>query len=204
MIGQEDLSLIQNILQGDRESEELLYEKYHKIVYNYLKKKYPNNYYIDDDVSEILIKIFTTLDSYQSDRSKFRSWVFTIAKNYMIDKSRRNDVLTGSITIDNADVGVLTDGVTTGDTLILSDDANVTYTSTGENLTFENCDTINYVMNQFTSTDCALLDMKYSLGYNYDEIGVEFNMSSNTISNRVNYIKTKAKNCAVGDINLEE
>jgi len=204
MIGQEDLSLIQSILQGDKESEEFLYEKYHKIVKDYLKRKYPNNHYIDDDVSEILIKIFTTLDSYQSDRSKFRSWVFTIAKNYMIDKSRRNDVLTGSITLDNVGVDVFSDGITTGDTLFLNDNMNTTYTSTGENLSFETCDTVDYVMNQFTLTDCAFLNMKYSLGYNYSEIGTEFNISSNTVSNRVNYLKTKAKNNADGDINLDE
>jgi DNA-directed RNA polymerase specialized sigma24 family protein len=59
-------------------------------------------------------------------------------------------------------------------------------------------------MNQFTLTDCAFLNMKYSLGYNYDEIGTEFNISSNTVSNRVNYLKTKAKISADGDVNLDE
>jgi DNA-directed RNA polymerase specialized sigma24 family protein len=35
--------------------------------------------------------------------------------------------------------------------------------------------------------------MKYVQGYDYCEIGQEFNISSNTASNRVNYIKTKLK-----------
>jgi DNA-directed RNA polymerase specialized sigma24 family protein len=35
--------------------------------------------------------------------------------------------------------------------------------------------------------------MKYVQGYNYCEIGKEFNTTSSTISNKVNYIKTKLK-----------
>jgi DNA-directed RNA polymerase specialized sigma24 family protein len=35
--------------------------------------------------------------------------------------------------------------------------------------------------------------MKYVQGYDYNEIGKEFNLTSSTISNKVNYIKTKLK-----------
>jgi DNA-directed RNA polymerase specialized sigma24 family protein len=35
--------------------------------------------------------------------------------------------------------------------------------------------------------------MKYLQGYDYNEIGKEFNVSSSTVSNKVNYIKTKLK-----------
>ena len=43
--------------------------------------------------------------------------------------------------------------------------------------------------------DFTLLDMKYNQGFTYDEIGQEFNLTSNTISNRVNYIKGKVRDC---------
>ena len=35
--------------------------------------------------------------------------------------------------------------------------------------------------------------MKYIGGYSHCEIGKEFNLTSSTVSNRINYIKTKLK-----------
>jgi len=59
--------------------------------------------------------------------------------------------------------------------------------------TYETNNTLSYVTSQLSTTDCALLTMKYIYGYNYCEIGNELNISSTSVSNRVNYIKTKLK-----------
>lgn len=59
--------------------------------------------------------------------------------------------------------------------------------------TFENSNSISYISTQLSPQDFTLLDMKYVQGYDYNEIGKEFNVTSTTISNRVNYIKTKIK-----------
>ena len=205
MIETEDLSLIQNILDGDGRSEEKLYKKYKKIVEDYLKSKYPDNKNLEDDVSEILIKIFTSLPSYNLEKSKFKSWVFTIAKNHMIDKSRVFDVLRGTITLDGlSDPTTISNGgdITVSNSSVTNwspDENNFFYTSS-YTTEFENCDAVSHISNQIESCDFAFLNMKYSEGYNYNEIGVEFNMTSNTISNRVNYIKSKIKD----KIDLEE
>jgi RNA polymerase sigma factor (sigma-70 family) len=58
---------------------------------------------------------------------------------------------------------------------------------------FENCSSLNHISNQLSPSDYTLLDMKYVQGYDYCEIGKEFNLTSNTVSNRVNYLKTKLK-----------
>lgn len=198
----EDTNLILSILDGDKKSEKILYDKYKKIVEDYIKSKYPNNYNTDDDVSEILIKIFTSLPSYDFEKSKFKSWVFTITKNYMIDKSRHLDILNGTITLDGLD-----DNITF--TNHLGDSGNITWTSENNNVItytssyatdFENCDVINHISNHVESCDFTFLNMKYSQGYDYNEIGIEFNMTSNTVSNRVNYVKSKIKKC----LNIKE
>lgn len=200
MIEQVDLSLIQNILEGDSQSEKVLYDKYKKIVTDFLQRKYPNNNYLEDDVSEILIKVFAALDSYKSDRSKFKSWVFTIAKNHMIDKSRSPDILTGTITIDGSNIEFFNNGCTTTDTIyLMAGDYTTTYSNS-----FENCDAVEHVLSQVDTCDGVFLCMKYGDGYNYDEIGNEFNITSNTVSNRVNYIKSKVKACNDGEIYFDE
>jgi RNA polymerase sigma factor (sigma-70 family) len=204
MVVTEDTSLIQNILDGDERSEEKLYEKYRKIIGDYLKSKYPNDQTLEDDVSEILIKIFLSLPSYDLEKSKFKSWVFTIANNHMIDKSRSFDVLCGTITLDcvgdSITISNSGDYVTTSDVTNWNPDENNVFYTSSYATDFENCDTLNHISNSIESCDFTFLNMKYSEGYNYNEIGVEFNMTSNTISNRVNYVKSKLKN----NLDLEE
>lgn len=197
--------LIQNILNGNRVAQETLYDKYKKIVKDYLKGKYNKYYDIDDDVSEILIKVFLNLNTFDPKKSKLKSWVLSITKNYMIDKWRNNPTLTNSGVITNngtSDQYLIVNGSSIGwsdEAIIsmsasnsLSFTANSTYT-TGADSEFENCNTICYLSKQISPVDNSLLNMKYVQGYNYCEIGKEFNISSNTVSNRVNYIKTKLK-----------
>lgn len=192
MIEQKDTVLIQNILNGSQIAEEILYKKYKKCVRDFLIKNYSNNLDLDDDVSEIMIKIFMNLSLFDSNKSKFKSWIFSIAKNYMIDKWRSNadtliinlDTLSSTISVDN-------------NSSISWENYNYDNSTTNlystNNIDFENCSSINYISSQISPQDYTLLDMKYVQGYDYCEIGNEFNLTSTTISNRVNYIKTKIK-----------
>lgn len=186
---QEDTKLIQNILNGDPKAQKILYENYSESVKNFLKNKYSSYHDLDDDVAEIMIKVFMKLETYDNKKSKFRSWVFTIAKNHVIDKWRCSSCIK-TTDIDNIILTATTNSgfVTTNSVEI---QVNPTYTTCTD---FENCSSINYISTQLSATDFTLLDMKYVQGYNYVEIGKEFNLTSSTISNRVNYIKTKLKN----------
>jgi len=202
---QENIHLIHESINGNQIAQKTLYNKYKRVVESYLKKKYSNNCDFEDDVSEIMIKIFVKLDTYDSLKSNFKSWVISIAKNYMIDKWRfvssisKNNNCTYQITSDNSS--------TTDNNIYFStcDQTHVTFTSNCTNTfyinnncttcnTFENNSSINYISEQISPQDFMFLDMKYVQGYNYCEIGTEFNITSNTVSNRVDYIKTKLKN----------
>lgn len=194
---QEDTKIIQNILKGNSQAQEILYEKYYKLVKDFLNNKYSTYYDLDDDVSEIMIKVFIGLEKYDINKSKFMSWVFSIAKNHMIDKWRGKTItLTGS----NTNCTYSTTMADIGSSFINSSntgtiDVNNSYTTnyTSADYDFENCNSITHISAQLTPQDYTLLDMKYMQGYNYTEIGSEFNVTSTTISNRVNYIKTKLK-----------
>lgn len=191
-------------MNGSPQAQEILYEKYKKSVKNFLKKTYSVYYDLDDDVSEIMIKVFMNLHTYDQTKSKFRSWVFSIAKNHMVDKWRSTTIsLTGSntncvfsySTTTSAEIANSSGSyITSSNTGIIDTGGSFTTTNCDSaDYEFENCSTINFVSDQLTPQDYTLLDMKYVQGYNYCEIGDEFNVSSNTVSNRVNYIKTKLK-----------
>lgn len=187
-------------MNGNPRAQEVLYEKYKKNVKNFLKNKYSAHYDLDDDVSEIMIKVFMNLEKYDSTKSKFRSWVFSIAKNYMVDKWRNsNNTITSTTGITcsaSTDVNYESSGsyfITSSNTGAITTNTTFTTSNCSADFDFENCSSINYISRQLSPQDYTLLEMKYIQGYNYNEIGNEFNLTSSTVSNRVNYIKTKLK-----------
>ena len=194
---EEDIELIKKVLIGNPQAQEILYNKYKEIVKNFLRSKYSSYNDIEDDVSEIMIKIFINLNTFDIEKSKFKSWVFTISNNHMIDKWRNSNVtLTGSNT--NCVFSYSTIELNDNENLI----SNNTYqynnksnfsTTCAADYDFEINSSINFISNQLSAQDFTFLDMKYMLGYSYDEIGTEFNLTSSTVSNKVNYIKTKLK-----------
>ena len=182
IIKEKDIENIQKVLKGDKKSEKHIYEKYSKIVKDYIRRQ-STSLEIDDDVADIMIKVFSNLQIYDENKSSFKSWVIGIAKNHMIDKWRKNDVLSGTFNID-----------LTNDTLTVSNN-NVDNTFTVNNTTscYDTTNAISYISSQMSVTDFTMLNMKYMQGYSYCEIGLEFNTTSSTVSNRVNYIKSKIK-----------
>jgi RNA polymerase sigma factor (sigma-70 family) len=187
----EDIELIRNVLLDDINSQNKLYDKYKIYVKNFLKKNYMQYHDIDDDISEILIKMFNNLKNYDVNKSKFSTWVCTISKNHMIDKWRNTDI---SNTIDITD-GYITSSTNYYNTNISTDSGLIhceIYDYSSHN-NYDISNAISYLTSQLSCTDCALLTMKYIEGYNYCEIGDEMNISSSSVSNRVNYIKSKLK-----------
>ena len=187
-------------MNGNPQAQEKLYEKYKKSVKNFLKTKYSSYSDLDDDVSEIMIKVFINLSTFDGTKSKFSSWVFSIAKNHMIDKWRSNTIsFTGTNTNCNFSTTTANFGVSgfitssSSNTAAILEGNSFTTTNYCVDTQFENCSSINYISTQLSPQDFTILDMKYVQGYDYNEIGKEFNVTSSTISNRVNYIKTKLK-----------
>lgn len=190
-------------MAGNQKAQKILYDKYKKIVKDFISKKYSLYHDLDDDVSEIMIKVIMGINTFDNTKSKFKSWVFSITKNHMIDMWRCNTASftsinsIGSYTISNDCLTLNNNGcyVTTDTTLSINNSPthNSFTTTCGTDIEFENCSSVNYISEQLSPKDFTLLDMKYVQGYDYGEIGKEFNVTSSTISNRVNYIKTKLK-----------
>lgn len=193
--------LIQNILNGNQLAEETLYNRYRKIVRDFILSKYSTYYDLDDDVSEIMIKVFLNLKVFDVEKSKFKSWVLSITKNYMIDKWRSTGTLQASssltVTSTNYEGSFYNNTTTNGNTNCLAFTSNAGFSTS---CSFENCNTVNFISTQLSPSDFTLLDMKYVQGYDYKEIGSEFQITSSTVSNKINYIKTKLKKTMQDDI----
>lgn len=191
----EDINLIQDIQNGNKKSETILYKKYKKKIENFIRVKYPKNSETDDDVSEIMIKIFETISSFDKNKASFGTWAIKIAQNYMIDKARKNENNPISANLDSIN-GSISYYTTTNSDLYVNASNTSTLTSSffcQSNNDLENKDSLCFISNKIGLKDFHLLNMKYSEGYDYNEMEKEMGMSSSTISNRINYIKGKLK-----------
>ncbi len=163
----EEINFIKDVLSCDRKAEQLFYEKYKEVIYNYIRYKFPVNNEIEDDVSEIMIKVFIGLKTFDIGKTRLKTWVINISKNYMIDKWR-----------------VVKPTMVSGYELVID-------SSDGEN--FDAIDLIRHISGTTNSNDYFLLNMKYFDGYKLSEIGNEFNLTTSKTLNKISNIKAKIK-----------
>jgi RNA polymerase sigma factor (sigma-70 family) len=198
-------------LNGNHQAEEIFFKKYQKIVGDYLKHKLPpikiGGYEIDDCVQMILIHIFENLKMYDLKKSNVKTWVLVIAKHFMIDRWRNtNACATTILPAISTNINLTSCDYTSsyfGGTVNAVGNSCVTVNnccSYSSSCTFENNNAISYISSQLSPTDFTLLDMKYVQGYDYKEIGSEFQLTSSTVSNKINYIKTKLKKSLPAEI----
>jgi RNA polymerase sigma factor (sigma-70 family) len=213
----ENIVLIQNVLNGNHQAEEQFFKKYQKIVKDFIRNNFSsikNIDDIDDCVQMILIQVFEHLKTYDPEKSNVKTWILIIAKHFMIDAYRK-DLISFTSAFNNCGISINNGGAQNlnfnrevisnniaqldmmNSALSISNNASFGVS----NNDFENCNAISYLSSQISPIDFNLLNMKYVQGYDYCEIGKEFNLTSSTVSNRINYIKTKLKknNCGLNE-----
>lgn len=73
---------------GDELAFGKIIEKYQHPVYNFCYRKLADVAEAEDATQEIFIRIYRKLNTYDETRSKFSTWLFSIAGNYCIDRLR--------------------------------------------------------------------------------------------------------------------
>lgn len=181
--------LILKTLDGDNKAYEKIYNIYKEKIGGYLFKKYPYNTEHEDDIAEILFKVFKKLKDFDSTKSKFDTWVIMIAKNYMIDKSRKHTPVYVSFTSNTF----------TADNIAFTNESTATFNMiepqsylNSPHDTLETSDSLNFISNKISVNDFSMLTMN-SEGYSYDEIAKEFGSNESKISNKLNYTRSKIK-----------
>lgn len=85
------VSLIENILQGDKRATVAFYKQYSPSLFDYLKKRLPR----EEDAQEVLHDVFLeSLDALPFLRNKdsITSWLYTIARNEVVDFYRKRKI----------------------------------------------------------------------------------------------------------------
>lgn len=89
-----------------------IYDDYYLKVRNYILKKV-NNYHLAEDLcSDVFVKVYEKLDTFDSKKASLSTWIFTIARNRLIDYYRSNKItseLNENIAIEEDDESILND-----------------------------------------------------------------------------------------------
>ena len=83
-----DLTLWKNIREGDTYSLKVLHDRYYYQMCLYAKKIYPNQYELDEAVSDCFIKLWTKRSDIVIEHS-VKSYLFLMLRNGLIDFMRK-------------------------------------------------------------------------------------------------------------------
>lgn len=84
-----DLMLIEGILTGSREDLEVLVFRHQAWIYNIAVKMVMDPGEAEDITQEILIKIVTKLSTFDPNKSAFRTWLYRIVANHVINMKKQ-------------------------------------------------------------------------------------------------------------------
>lgn len=84
----EERQLVQSAKSGDTEAFARLYDAYLEYVYRYVYFRVSDDETAEDITSQVFLKAWEHLDRYQPGGSPFLAWLYTIARNQVIDHYR--------------------------------------------------------------------------------------------------------------------
>jgi RNA polymerase sigma-70 factor (ECF subfamily) len=188
MTKKEDILLIEQIIKNnDQKASNKLYDWYYKEVRTYVKKKFSklSSEDVEDISSDTITKSFVSLTAFDSQKSTFKTWIYSIADNLVLDFNRklenRIDKIhyhyVGDTDIQNFDIPN-------------HDDYEETFLAK---------QAINYVVSKLDDQTHDMIKKKYMEGYSHDEIGEIYSLTSSTVSNKINYAKNKLTKTLLDD-----
>jgi RNA polymerase sigma-70 factor (ECF subfamily) len=85
-----DADLLARVGERDREAFEILYGRYVRSVFGLALRKLGDRANAEDAVQEAFAAIWRSASTYRPDRGAAGGWVYTVARNAIIDRVRRN------------------------------------------------------------------------------------------------------------------
>jgi RNA polymerase sigma-70 factor (ECF subfamily) len=92
----EDKELVRRTLQGDKKAFEMILKRHQQALLNYIGRMVGNRELALDFTQDVFIKSYSSLSTYRP-QFRFRTWLFKIASNYVIDYWRKKKPDTFSI-----------------------------------------------------------------------------------------------------------
>jgi len=87
-ISPSDSELIRRAIAGDTDAFGALYERYMTAIYRYIYFRIGDERVSEDLTGTTFLRVWESLDRFQPDRISFRSWLYRVAHNLLVDRYR--------------------------------------------------------------------------------------------------------------------
>ncbi len=85
----EDQTLIDLVSSGDREAMRQLYERHYGGLFAFLRGRGADTSLANDTAQEAMLQVWRTADKFGG-KSSVKTWIYTIGRNKLIDRQRKN------------------------------------------------------------------------------------------------------------------
>jgi RNA polymerase sigma-70 factor (ECF subfamily) len=89
-----DAELLARVAEGDREAFELLYRRYVRPLFGLALRRLGDRGHAEDAVQEAFAAIWRSASTYRPERGAAGGWLYTVARNAIVDRLRRNGLAT--------------------------------------------------------------------------------------------------------------
>jgi RNA polymerase sigma-70 factor (ECF subfamily) len=187
---QQDIQAVHDILAGQTQKFEVIYKHYYPIIL----QNYTLNLKFDKDLAEdltadLFIKVFQSLNKYKIQYT-FNSWITRVAKNFLIDYTRKLKLETVSM-----DAGASSEKMKNES----SDSIKIDVCDEGENpeeviMSAEKRSCLEAAMNKLDGNSREAINKYFFEEKSYIEIAEDMDMPLGTLKNIIFRAKLKLKN----------
>lgn len=172
MINKSDQELISQYQQGQKEALDFLISRYLKPIYGFIYYQVKSQEQAEDLTQEVFLKVWKNFKKFNPEK-KFKTWLFIIAKNTVIDYWRQKKDKTFS-DFDTEDGGnIILD--------TLADESPLPEEIFDQKDLAEKIDNL---LDELTPKEKSLLLLRYKQGFSLTEIAEIFSESVETIKSR--------------------
>ncbi len=103
-LNQQNFSLIERIIDRDRQALSTLYDRYARVVYSVVYRSLGSVEESEEVVMDVFAKIWATAARYNPDKARVDTWIFMMARSRTLDRLRskqRRNKLTEAIEIED-------------------------------------------------------------------------------------------------------
>lgn len=91
---QDEATLVAHAKQGEAAAFEQIYDQHRQPIFNYIFFRVGDNELAEDLTSDVFVRMVDKIDTYTQNGRPLAAWLYTIARNLVIDHHRRDSQLT--------------------------------------------------------------------------------------------------------------
>lgn len=167
--------IIKDIVNGNQQAFSYIVNNYKDLVFNVINKIIPNYHEAEDVTQDVFIKIYRNIHYFKF-KSKFSTWVYSIAYREAIDNLRKKNITIPFESIEN------THNIDEIDNICYEDDTSLTY---NENL----IDKLKKEVEKLNQTDKIIITLYYNLNNSIEEISKITGLSESNIKVKLHRVR---------------